>query len=884
MLFQRLRAMLLRRKLDRDLEAEIEFHLAERARRAGIDPMEARRRFGSPTFVKETVRDMWTIRWIEVLQQDLRYAARTLRKSPGFTIVAALTLALGIGANTAIFSVVDAVILRPLPYPEPARLVELWGNVKRAKVERRGASYPDYVDWRTQSRSFEAMAAFDSGTMILTGADEPERISAEYVSQPYFDLLGMRPALGRTFRPEEDEVPQRDAVIILSDGLWKRRFGADPSIAGRTIQLDGRAWSIIGVMPAWFRGITDQAEAWAPFMMNRTAQEFAARGSRGFTALARLKGGVSHAQAQTELDGISKRLEAAYPQTNEGRSVEVASLDDELFGDIHKPLMVLLCAVAFVLLIACTNVANLLLARSEARQREIAMRIALGAGRARVLFQLIVESCVLACLGAGAGLLLANWGVKALMASSPITFPSYIRPGLDPRVALFTVVVSCAAGVLLGLTPAAQISGGNLFDAFKQASSHSADHRGGRRFRGVLVVAEVAFAMLLLVGAGLMIRSVQQLTALHPGYDTQHVLTLRVNLPRLAPPPATGTIPPAAAPPDARTVVTVHDVLGRVARIPSVEAVAVSTDVPLGGWSAIFFAGEGQPPVTAQNVPRAYVHRVSAEFFKTMQIPLLAGRTFNETEMQGASNVVIVSEAVVKRFWPGQDPIGKRIKPGGLLSQNPWQTIIGVVNDMKYRGLPNNPTNDPDLFGPLSDRQRGFTLLVRTPLDPASLAPSIRKVLHEADPATVIYGVITMRELASRETARSRFTGWLMGIFAASALLLAMIGIYGVMSYSVTRRTQEIGIRMALGAARGTVMGMIVRHGMGLIGAGLLLGAAAAFPLTRLIDTLLYGVAPTDPISFVAAAIALAAVALLACLLPAARATRIAPASALRNE
>jgi len=636
-------------------------------------------------------------------------------------------------------------------------------------------------------------------------------------------------------------------------------------------------------MPAWFRGITDQAEAWVPFMMNRTAQDFAARGSRGFTALARLKRGVSQARAQTELDGISKRLEVAYPQTNEGRSVEVAALDDELFGDIHKPLMVLLGAVAFVLLIACTNVANLLLARSEARQREIAMRIALGAGRTRVLFQLVVESCLLACLGAGAGLLLANWGVKALMASSPITFPSYIRPGLDPRVALFTVVVSCAVGVLLGLTPAAQISGGNLYDAFKQASSHSADHRGGRRFRGALVVAEVAFAMLLLVGAGLMIRSVQQLTALHPGYDTEHVLTLRVNLPRLAPPPGTNA-PAAAAVPDARTVVTIRDVVGRIAQIPSVEAVAASTDVPLTGWSAIFFAGEGQPPVTAQNVPRAFVHRVSAEFFKAMRIPLLAGRTFNETEMQGASNVVIVSEAVAKRFWPGQDPIGKRIKPGGLLSQSPWQTIIGVVNDMKYRGLPNNPTNDPDLFGPLSDRQRGFTLLVRTPLDPASLAPAVRKVLREADSATVVYSVITMRELASRETARSRFTGWLMGIFAASALLLAMIGIYGVMSYSVTRRTQEIGIRMALGAARGTVMGMIVRHGMGLIGAGLLLGTAAAFPLTRLIDTLLYGVAPTDPIAFLAAALALAAVALLACLLPAARATRIAPASALRNE
>ena len=479
--------------------------------------------------------------------------------------------------------------------------------------------------------------------------------------------------------------------------------------------------------------------------------------------------------------------------------------------------------------------------------------------------------------GAGAGLLLANWGVKALMASSPITFPSYIRPGLDPRVALFTVIVSCAVGLLLGLTPAAQISSGNLYDAFKQASSHSADHRGGRRFRGALVVAEVAFAMLLLVGAGLMIRSVQQLTALHPGYDTEHVLTLRVSLPRLAP-------PATAAAQDARTVVTVRDVLRRIAQIPSVEAVAVATDVPLVGSNAIFFSGEGQPPVTAQNAPRAYFHRVSADYFKTMRIPLLAGRTFTETELQGTSNVAVVSEGVVKRFWPGQNPIGKRIKLGRVTDQDPWQTIIGVVNEMKYRALPNNPTNDPDLFLPLSERQRGFALFVRTPLDPASLAPSVRGVLREADSATVIYNVVTMRELASRETARSRFTGWLMGIFAASALLLAMIGIYGVMSYSVTRRTQEIGIRMALGAARGEVMGMIVRHGMGLIGAGLLLGTAAAFPLTRLIDTLLYGVAPTDPVAFLTAASALAAVALLACLLPAARATRIAPASALRNE
>jgi predicted permease len=390
--------------------------------------------------------------------------------------------------------------------------------------------------------------------------------------------------------------------------------------------------------------------------------------------------------------------------------------------------------------------------------------------------------------------------------------------------------------------------------------------------------------MLLLVGAGLMIRSVRQLTALHPGYDTERVLTLRVNLPRLAPTPSGSTDPAAVATADGRTAVTVRDVARRLAQIPSVESAAVGTDGPLMGSNAIFFTAEGQPPVTAQNVPRAYIHRVSAEFFRTLGIPLLTGRTFSETEMQGNSNVVIVSEAVARRFWRGQDPIGKRIKPGGTASQSPWLTIVGVVNDMKYRALPDNPTSDPDIFGPVSERQRSLALFVRTSLDPASLAPSVRRVLRDADPAAVIYNIATMRELASRETARSRFTGWLMGIFAASALLLAMIGIYGVMSYAVTRRTQEIGIRMALGAARGKVLGMVLRDGMRLTGAGLLLGAVTAFPLTRLIDNLLYDVVSTDPAAYLAAATALAAAALLACLLPAARATRIAPASALRNE
>jgi putative ABC transport system permease protein len=859
----RVRALLWRRRLDRDLQAEIEFHLAERAARSNLSPEEARRRFGNPTVLKETSREMWTFRWIEILLQDLRYAARTLRKSPGFAIVAVLTLALGIGADTAIFSVVDSVLLRPLPYAQPSRLVELWGNVKRIKIERRGASYPDFYDWRAQSRSFETMASLDPGVFTLTGVDEPERLSGEFVSQTYFDLLGVRPALGRTFRREEDQVPQRNAVIVIGDSLWKRRFGGDPAIAGRTLQIGGKDYTILGVMPAWFHGITDQSELWMPSMMAGTAADFAERGTRSFPVLARLSPCVSVAQAQTELDGIARRLQLAYPETNEGRAVEVARLDRELLGDLRQPLLVLLCAVAFVLLIACSNVASLMLARSEARQREIAMRIAVGAGRGRVLLQLFTESCVLALLGAAGGLTLAHWGARALVAASPVTFPSFIHPGLDLRVAVFCTLIACASGVALGIAPAAQLRNANLADSFKQASSHAADRRDGRRFRAALVVAEIAFAMLLLTGAGLLVRSVRELAAIQPGYDPSHLLTLRIGLPR---------------PADAR------ELENRLSRIPSVEAVGLGSDVPLDGAGATFYAAEGQPPVTAQNRPRAYPHRVSPDFFRTLRIRFLAGRTFTNAEVHDAAAVVIVSESLAKRFWPGADPIGKRIKTGSLESKTPWMTIVGVVNELKYRGLPNNPTPDPDLFVPISGPVRNPALMIRTTLPPASLAPAVRQVLREFDGTAVIYGVRTLEALVERETASSRFTGWLMGIFAASALLLAMIGIYGLMSYSVARRTREIGIRMALGADRRQVLRMVTGHAMRQIAAGLALGAALAYPLARLIDNLLYNVKPGDPLAFLAAALALALAALLACLGPATRATRIAPASALRNE
>ncbi len=865
----RLRALLYRRRLDRDLEEELAFHLATRAEHS--DPLAARRSFGNSTLVKETIRDMWTFNWMETLGRDLRYAARSLRKSPGFAIVAVLTLALGIGANTAIFSVVNAVLLHALPYPQPDRLVELWGNVKRVKVERRGTSFADYLDWKKQSQSFEGMALYMGVTQTLTGVDEPERVPAEFVGHGYFEMLGIEPQLGRFFQAEEDQVPQRNAVAVLSDGLWKRRFGSDRAILGRSIQLNGRPYTIVGVASPWFRGVDDSSDVWMPLMMAVSPQDLVNRNSRGPAVLGRLKPGVAVSQAQSEMDAICKALERQWPRENEGRGVEISPLEQEIVGSLRQPLVVLLVAVGFVLLIACANVANLMLARSEARQREIAVRIALGAGRGRMLHQLVTESLVLALTGAACGLLLARWGVHVLVAASPVTFPGYIRPGIDWTVAAFTAIVSCLAGVLMGLAPAFQVRTSNLFDAFKQASSHAADSRGGQRFRNALVIAEVAFAMLLLVGAGLLIRSVQQLAAIRPGYDMSGVLTLRVGMARLAAGSAT------------QAAVVARDVAQKVAQLPSVESVALGSDVPLGGSSAIFYTAEGQPPVNAQNMPRAYIHRVGPNFFQTLRIRLMAGRSFSEEEMK-SGNAVVVSEALVKRFWPGQDPIGKRIKAGQADSTNPWLPIVGVVNDMKYRGLPDNPTADPDAFLPFLDQARQFALVLRTPLPPASLAPAVRRAIREADSSAVVYSVSSMDELAAQQTANSRFTGWLMGIFAASALLLAMIGIYGVISYAVARRTQEIGIRVALGAARSDVLRLVVRRGMSLIAAGLVLGIAGALAVTRLIGALLFGVTPRDILSFAGAAVMLAAVALLACLIPASRAARIHPARALRNE
>jgi putative ABC transport system permease protein len=832
---------------------------------------------------------VWTFPSLESFRQDVRYTLRTLRKSPGFTFVAVFALAVGIGGNTAIFSLVDAIRSKALPYPDPDRLVQLWGNVQRTRVERRGASYPDYLDWRAQSKSFEDIAAGDAQWMTFVGSDEPERIQTEFVAAPYFSLLGVSPARGRGFEANEDDVARPAPVVVLSDGFWKRRFGADPQVIGRTLTLccAARQYTVVGVMPPGFKGLSDAAELWVPFAMYASPGTMADRGSRGFAALARLKPGVTLAAAQRDMDAISRRLEQAYPNTNEKRAVEISPLAVELFGNLRPALLTLMAAVAFVLLIACANVANLLIARSETRRREIAVRTALGAGRGRLLRQLVTESCVLTLLGAAVGLVFARLAVSALIAQSPVTFPSFATPDLDVRVALFTIAVSLACGLLVGLVPGLQAHTPDLSNALKE-SARSSGGRQSQRVRSALVVVEVSLAVVLLVGAGLMIRSVRNLAALNPGFDPHSVLTLHASIPRTSPPPAApaaaGT--PATPSPPPRPVVEGRVLLDRLRAIPGVAAAALGSDLPLdsGGGSASFYTAEGQPPVNAQNMPRIYVHRVTPEFFSTLRIPFVQGRTFTDAEVSPASPAVIVSEGVVRRFWPGQDPIGKRLKFGGSPSStSPWMTIVGVVGEVKYRGLPQNPTADPDIFLPFTDRNSLVGLVLRTTVPPSALIATVRAEVRAADRSIPLYNIATMEEQVSGVTSRSRFTMWLMGVFAACALMLAVVGIYGVMSYLVSQRTREIGIRLALGAKGQDILRLVVGNGARLIGAGIVIGIAASFALQRLVSSLLFGVTAADAAAGFAVVI-LAAVAMLACYLPALRATRVSPLNALRSE
>jgi predicted permease len=821
-----------------------------------------------------------TIRaWLDNVRTDARHAVRSLRRSPGFAAVALIALAVGIGGNTAIFSVIDATRTQVLPYPDPERLVYLIGNVRRATVERRGASYPDFLDWRAQATRFEDLAAFDDQLMTLAGTDEWERIATEFVSASYFSLLGTTPAIGRTFRAEEDNVAKPTSVVVLSDGLWKRRFGSDPTIVGRPITLNGQPFTVLGVMAPSFNGVSDGAQMWIPFAMYAPPARMDQRGGRGFTVLGRLKPGVTMEGAQAEVTAIAARLEAAYPGTNEARGIEVTPLAAEFFGPLRVALQVLMAAIAFVLVIACANVANLLIARSETRRREIALRVAIGAGRGRLLQQLVTESCVLTLLGAAAGLLLAELTVDLLMASSPVTFPSVMTPRLDLRVATFTVAVSVLCGVGVGLAPWWQTRIDDLSARLSQ-SARGSDGPRSQRLRSVLVVAEVAFAIVLMVGASLMIQSVRKLAAVDPGFDPASLLTVHVSVPRVSSAPTGilgGQTPPAPA-------VKGAELLERIRSVPGVVTVGLGNDVPLdGNAGASFYVAEGHGVFTAENRPRAWVHRISPQFFDALRMPLVAGRTFLDSELAPDSAAAIVSERVASRFWPNQDPIGRRIKFGEIDSEVPWLSIVGVVRDVRYRNVTRGLSPDPDIYLPFADRNSQIAFAIRTSLPPASLVAPIRAAIRAADPSIAIYGVASMDEQVRAQSSQSRFTTWTMGVFASIALWLCALGIYGVMSYVVTQRTREIGIRLALGAQPREVLQAIVGGGARLIVVGIAIGSVASVALRRAMSTQIVDVPLTDPATFIALVL-FAVVGLIACLVPGLRATRLDPVRALRQE
>ncbi|MFZ1219630.1 MAG: ABC transporter permease [Chthoniobacterales bacterium] len=806
------------------------------------------------------------------LRQDVRYGFRMLLKNPAFTAIAVLALALGIGANSAIFSVVNALLLRPLPYKNPDQLVVIWENATHLGFPKNTPPPANFLDWQKQNTLFEGMGAFAERTFNLTGVGEPERLEGRRVSANLFDLLGVKPILGRTFVPDEDKPGTK--VALLNESLWKRRFGSDPGVIGRALALNGESYTVVGVLPnsvrlPAFGNWRDQI--WVPIAF--PAEEAAQRGNHFLEVIGRMKPGVKLPQARAEMETIAARLAQQYPEENTRIGAVVNPLHEEIVGDMKPALLILLGAVAFVLLIACANVANLLLARAAARHKEIALRLALGADRIRLTKQLLVESVLLSFLGAAVGLVMAYAGLQILTRFIPPDVAHAEMITIDAKVLFFTLVVALVTGLVFGLAPASQAAHFNLNDTLKEGGRDSGAGPRGKRLRSALVIAEVAVSFILLIGAGLLINSFMHLRNLDPGFRADHLLALNVDLSEVK------------YPDTAKRTAFFDEVVRRVQALPGVRTVAVAGNLPFTyNGDSMPIGVEGIPDPPPDQWPDVIFRTVGPNYFTTMGIPLVRGRDFNDQDTLDSTLGVVISEKTAKRYWPNEDPIGKRLKPGSTAGSSPWRTVIGVVKDVRQ----NDFIAEPKMQMYFSFRQvRSLVanaLVVRTAVDPLSLATSVRNSVWAVDKDQPVSNIDSMEHIVAGAVARQRFSMLLLAIFAGVALILAAVGIYGVMSYSVAQQTREIGIRMALGAQRSDVLRMTVKQGLKLVAFGLVLGLVAAFILTRVMATLLFGISATDPLTFFSISLVLLAVAILASYIPALRATRVDPMIALRAQ
>jgi putative ABC transport system permease protein len=860
------------RELAEELESHLQMHIEDNLR-SGLNPAEARRQalieLGGIEQTKENYRDRRGIQWFETLLQDLRFGLRMLQKNPGFTAVAVLTLSLGIGANTAIFSVVNAILLRPLPFPDPGRLMVVWHTPPQKifpGVSRFVVSPANYLDWRSQNHVFDQMAAIGYRNLNLAGTGQPESVEGAAVSADFFSVLGVRPSTGRGFVAADDQ-PGGGNVVVVSSAFRQSHFGSDKNILGRTIKLNDQSYVIIGVMPPKF-DFPSRVQFWMPLAW--TDKERALRGIHDYIVIARLKSGVEKGKAQAEMDAISANLANQYPTDDAGWGAVVVPLHDSLVGPVRSALLVLLGAVAFVLLIACTNVANLTLARVIGRRKEMAIRTALGASRGRVMQQVLTETVLLSVAGGALSLLLAHFVIDSIAGFIGPRLRLPLEIGLDGSVLGFTLAISILTGIIAGLAPSWHSAKANLNASLKQGLGKTDAESGGDRARSVLVVAEVALSLLLLVGAGLTIRTLYLLQSVNPGIDPHNVLTLPL------------AISDAKYPGAVQRANFFNNVLERIRALPGVESAGAINTLPFQGGSTQPVLPEGQSVVPLADQPEVAVRLVRTGYRRAMRIPLEQGRDLMDADKNNSQPVILVSDAFAKRFWPRENPIGKHVTltfwPG------PSREVVGVVGDVKLDGL-DTTRPVPAIYEAMSQHPLAqMVLTVRTNSLPTSLVSAVTDAVHDVDPDEPLAGLSTMESIVGQSLGQQRLNVILLAAFAGLALLLGAIGIYGVQSYAVRQRVREFGIRIALGAQGSDVFRLVLGQGLKLAVAGICIGLAASFVLTRLMASQLFGISATDPLTFTAVAIALAFVALLSCYIPARRAARLSPIVALRDE